>query len=164
MSINLASKIGFLQVKWSPTAALKSKSFTVIEPGKTAEFKHPLGGVYNFTTGGVSVYEVSPTNGSVTFTHVTPSGELVSLRADVSGVHSVNLKGKLVPTEYVGASAKPPSLNKREHNFVSCSSDQQSDLETAAVDAQTYADGAFTYLDGISDSTTCVARSLDYSI
>lgn len=133
----------------------------MIKPGQTVEFKHTLGGVYNFTTAGESTYEIVPTREAATFTHLTPSGELVSLRADIADAHSATLKGELTPTAYVGAGAKRSSLSKRANSFVSCTSSEQSSLRTAAVNAQTYADSAYTYLTGISASTKCVARFLN---
>lgn len=141
-------------VKWSAKSAVKSKAYTIIEPGQTVEFEHALGGVYNFTSAGESTYEVVPTREAYTFTHVNEAGELVSLRADIADGHSASLKGKLTPSSYVGAEAKRAALSKRAHSFVGCSSSRETLLNTAAVNAQTYADSAYTYLTGISASTT----------
>jgi hypothetical protein len=105
----------------------------VIEPG------HTLGDVYSFTTTGESTYEVAPTREAATFTHVSTSGELVSLRADIADAHSPTLKGKLKPA---GASTERSSPSKRVNSFISCTSSEQRSLRTTAVKAQIYADNA----------------------
>ena len=147
------------QVKWSPTAAVRSRSFTVIGPGHTVGFSHSLGGMYDFMVAGE--YDVVPTREAATFTHVTASGELISLRADIADAyHSAILKGKFTPTAYTGGGMNPSSLNKRANTFHSCDSAQQSAVGTAVVNAQTYADNAYTYLAGISATTVYVSHSV----
>ena len=111
--------------------------------------------MYNFTNGGPSTYKVTPTREAGTFTHVTASGELVSLRADIPDYYSATLTGKLVSPRYVGVNANPPSLDKRMNSFVSCTLSRQTSLKTAAGNAQTYANKAFIYL-ATTSSTTCV--------
>ncbi|KAF8317606.1 zincin [Clavulina sp. PMI_390] len=141
-------------VKWSAKAAAASKSVTVIEPGKAATFEHTLGGVYNFTAAGPSTYEIVPTTDATLFSFVDANGAISSIRADVADAHTATLAGSTVPSFYHGEVAKAAGLAKRAHSFNGCSSSEQSALNTAATNAQTYADGAYNYLTGISASTT----------
>jgi peptidyl-Lys metalloendopeptidase len=127
------------------------------------EFEHVLGGVYNFTTTGAGAYEIVSTPEASTFTHVTASGELVSLHADIVDSHSATLNGKLTTAAYVGPSAKRSRLSGRDF-FVGCSSSRQSILTAAATNAQTYANNAYKYLARISGSTTYVSGSLKISL
>lgn len=117
--------------------------------------------MYNFTTAGESTYEIILTREAITFTHVTTTGELISIRGDVTSGHSATLRGKLVPAEYVGDRVKRPLRNKRDNSFVSCSKDQKSALITAASNAQTYADQAYNYLTNLSHPTRCATRSVN---
>lgn len=162
------------QVKWSAASAVKSKTCTVMKPGETLKFEHALGRVYNFTSAGVNTYHILPTNDAILFTQLTPVGEIKSIRADVVGSHSATLSGSLSPTAYASDTAKSASLIKRVHSFngyapsevslhllpllmacnpLSCTSSQQAILNTAAVNAQTLAEAADSYLVGLSGST-----------
>ncbi|KAF8322710.1 peptidyl-Lys metalloendopeptidase [Clavulina sp. PMI_390] len=141
-------------VKWSAQSAAANKAVTVIEPGKTVSFEHTLSGVYNFTTAGHSTYKIVPEDQATIFSTVDANGAISSLRATVADAHSATLSGTLVPSAYHGEAAKARGLAKRAHSFNGCSSSEQTALNTAATNAQTYADGAYNYLVGISASTT----------
>ena len=65
----------------------------------------------------------------------------MDIHATVEDVAEVGLSGAL---------SVPRARGKRAP-FVNCSSDMQSQLGTAAADAQTYASNAYSHLTGISD-------------
>ena len=115
--------------------------------------------MYKFRKGGPRTYKVTATREAGTFTHITASGKLVSLRADIPDDYSATLKGNLVASRafrYVGGKANRPSLGKRVNSFVGCTWSQETSLTIAAGDAQVYANKTLTYLAGTNSSTTCV--------
>ena len=99
-----------------------------------------MSAAYNFTQSGTGDYSIEPSN---LFTYVDADGTPKSLYATVEDVAEVKLSGNL---------ATPRVHNKRA-SFVSCSSTSQSQLSTAAANAQAYATDAFEYIKGIASGT-----------
>lgn len=99
---------------------------------------------YNLTSTGVDTYEVEPTN---LFQIVESSGEVSSLRAQITKIHRAHVGGRL-------AKVKPTATLERRASYVSCSAARQTSLVSAASAAQTYAANAKNYLSGISSGTS----------
>ena len=96
---------------------------------------------YNFTGSGAGDYSIGP---STLFTYVDADGTVKDLDATIGDVVEVNLSGTLAVSR---------ALTKRA-SFNGCSSTQQTQLNSAAAGAQTYAAKALSYISGISSGTT----------
>ena len=95
---------------------------------------------YNFTRSGAGDYSIEPSD---LFTYVGADGTPRNLYATVEDVAGVKLSGNLAVSR----------AHDKRASYASCSLSQQAQLMTAADNAQTYANGAFTYLKGISLGT-----------
>lgn len=101
-----------------------------------------VGDAYNFTPSGAGTYSIEASN---LFHYVDASGAPVEIRASVNNAIVASVKGKLAVAR--------PALSRRA-TYRSCSSSRQTDLVSAASQAQTYAGNSLNYLNGISSGTT----------
>ena len=95
---------------------------------------------YNFTKSGSGDYSIEP---SSQFTYADADGTIKDLYAIVGDVAKVKLSGNLAVSR----------VHDKRATFVSCSAPRQTQLNTAAASAQTYANAAYTYIRGISSGT-----------
>jgi len=96
---------------------------------------------YDFTNSGIGKYTIEPSN---LFTIIDENGDLKEVRATIGNTAEVKLSGDL---------PAPRVLDKRA-SFNGCSSSQQSQINTAAGSAQSYAKNAFSYISGVTRGTT----------
>jgi len=96
---------------------------------------------YDFSKSGTGDYSVKPSN---RFTAVGDDGTIKDVYATVGNTAKVKLSGDL-PASRVHS--------KRDADPSSCSSDQVSQLATAAGDAQSYASDTASYISGVSSDT-----------
>ena len=94
-----------------------------------------MSAAYNFTRSGAGGYFIKPSN---LFTYVDAGGTLKNLHATVGDVAEIKLSGNLAVSRV--------HHMKRAAKFSGCSDAQQSQLNTAATNAQKYASNAFSYL------------------
>jgi len=99
---------------------------------------------YNFTTSGAGVYDIHANN---LFYVVNEDSTVSPVHADVSDGHSARVSGTLA------IARSEPALQKRA-SFSSCSSSQQSSINTAIPQAQSYAASALSYLNSHTSSTS----------
>ncbi|KAF5343566.1 hypothetical protein D9758_012954 [Tetrapyrgos nigripes] len=135
-----------IKVKYVPSVAAKSSSasFTTIEAGKSVDITHDLSSAYNFTLSGPDDYQINP---ATIFYAVDPSTlEVSTVKATVG----TSLKTKLAGGTLSIARRTPKT---KRASFDGCSADQQSTIEEAVDAANTYANNALSYLQGISDGT-----------
>ena len=100
----------------------------------------PVTKAYDFTKSGTGEYSVEPSN---RFTIVDADGTPKDVYATVGKSAKVKLTGDL----------PAPRVHNKRATYDSCSMDEQSQLETAAEDAQTYASDTYAYISGISNGT-----------
>jgi len=136
-----------VMVKWSPTLATENNATTVITPGQSVEFTHDLSRRYDFTTAGAGTFDFHALD---TFTHIDPTGNLVSLKAAHSSPASVSITGSLDVVRVTPRSAK----FARRAKFERCDAGQEAMIITAAGHAQVSADKAFAYLQSHTSATS----------
>ena len=95
---------------------------------------------YDFTKSGTGEYSVEPSN---RFTIIGADGTPKDIYATVGKSAKVKLTGGLPASR----------VHNKRATYDSCSTDQQSQLETAADDAQTYANDTYSYIANISNGT-----------
>ena len=95
---------------------------------------------YDFTKSGTGEYSVEPSN---LFTIVDAGGAPKDVYATVGKSTKVKLSGDL----------PAPRVHDRRATFHSCSSEEQSQLETAAKGAHAYANGAYNHIAGVPGET-----------
>lgn len=120
-------------------------NFVDLAPGASVDVTHDLSAAYNFTK--VGDYDVEA---STTFYYKDAAGSPVPIQASLASVHSAKLSGSLVSSTI----AKRSSNLVKRASFASCSSSQQSSINTALTTTTTYVNNAVTYLNGISSGTT----------
>jgi peptidyl-Lys metalloendopeptidase len=118
-------------------------AFTVLAPGESAQLTHNLASVYNFTSSGEGSYHFEARN---LFHYVDASTHTPVPIYATAEAHELSITGALSAARATG------HLNKRA-SFVGCTSSQESLLNTAATNAQSYAASAYSYL-GSHTSTT----------
>ena len=96
---------------------------------------------YDFTKSGTGEYSVHPSN---RFTIIDADGTPKDIYATVGKTAKIKLSGNL----------PAPRVHNKRATYDSCSSDEQLQLDTAAEDAQTYANETYSYIADISNSTT----------
>ncbi|KEP51998.1 deuterolysin metalloprotease (M35) family containing protein [Rhizoctonia solani 123E] len=137
-----------LYAKYVPSKAVadaKESTFTVLAPGQSIEVEHNLGGVYNFTQSGEGAYSFTANN---LFNYVDESGELKTIEAS-SNSHQFKLAGKLAVSN-----GHISSISRRAVSYTGCTSNEQSQISTAATSSNTYVADVNSYLAGISSGTT----------
>ena len=98
---------------------------------------------YNFTRSGAGDYSIEPSN---LFTYVDGDGALKDLYATVEDIAEVKLSGILAVSRHVYDKCNSP-------RFQDCSWDEERDITSAAIKADTYAEESYNYLEHIwSDS------------
>jgi len=95
---------------------------------------------YDFTKSGTGEYSVEPRN---LFTAVDAGGTPKDVYATVGKTAKVKLSGDL----------PAPHVHDKRATFDSCSSEEQSQLRTAAKNAQTYASRVYNYITDIPGET-----------
>jgi len=132
-----------IKVKYVPAAAIAAgkDAITTLAPGQSVVVEHDLSEAYNFSKSGEGAYAVEANN---LFYIVDPSNKAVPLYANAEA-HVAKLTGKLAVVR---------STQIKRATFNGCSSTQQSQLNTAASSAQSYAAGALSYLNANSAGTT----------
>ncbi|PPR01230.1 hypothetical protein CVT24_005994 [Panaeolus cyanescens] len=134
-----------IKVKYVPSTAAAAGSFTVLAPGQSVEVEHSLAEAYNFTAPGEGAYDITANN---LFYVVDESSNIVPVYAQHdSNAHKAKLSGRL-------ATPRPNSTLAKRASFVSCSSTRQTQLNTAASSAQSYAALALSYLNSHTSSTS----------
>ncbi|KIY71269.1 peptidyl-Lys metalloendopeptidase, partial [Cylindrobasidium torrendii FP15055 ss-10] len=129
------------KVKYSLEAAAAEGAYTVLAPGESVTVTHNLGHAYNFSVPGEGAYDIQPSN---VFYVVDDSGSVSSITADTPTAHKMQLSGTLA--------VESPHLSKRIA-YNGCSADRQTLIVAAANGANTYAAGAYSYLQGIGATT-----------
>jgi len=124
------------KVKYVPSA--DETSFTVLTPGQSVDVSHDLSAAYNLTSTGEGVYTIEPSNH---FTYIGASGTPVDIHAN-NDASEVKVSGNLFV-----------SRKQKRASFVGCSASQQSQLNTAAANAQSYAGNAKNYLTSHTSGT-----------
>ncbi|KAH6907495.1 peptidyl-Lys metalloendopeptidase [Coprinopsis sp. MPI-PUGE-AT-0042] len=137
-----------MRVKYSPKAAIAAGEYVTLAPGESIRVGHNLGHAYDFTKPGEGKYTIGAhnrlmvvgANDTVEYIDAKPSRKHISSR----------IAGKL---RIARPSVDDIGLDKRA-TWIGCSSDRQSQLNSAAASAQSYANGAVSYLNGINSGTT----------
>ena len=97
---------------------------------------------YDLTGSNGKELSIEPSN---LFTYVDEDGTPKDFYATVGNIPKVKLSGDLA--------ARAPRDHDKRATFNGCTADQQSLLNTAAIDAQNYASSAFTAIQGTSSGT-----------
>ncbi|KZV67399.1 deuterolysin M35 metalloprotease [Peniophora sp. CONT] len=119
---------------------------TTLAAGESLNVDHSLAGVYDLTSTGEGLYNL---DANPRFHYLTEGGKIATVLA-VTEPASSRISGKLA--ENVDRpSTGPPG---RTVGFNGCSSSQQTQITTAATNANTYVANAISYLNGISSGTT----------
>ncbi|KAF5379072.1 hypothetical protein D9615_005979 [Tricholomella constricta] len=132
-----------IKAKYVPAAAIATgkDAVTVLAPGQSVEVEHDLSEAYNFSKSGEGSYSVEANN---LFYIVDSSNNAVPIYANADA-HRAKLTGKLAVTR---------RAEVKRATFNGCSSTQQSQLNTAASSAQSYAAGALSYLNSHLSGTS----------
>jgi len=130
-----------LRAKYVPRTAADIGAYTVLAPGQSVEVSHDLSAAYDFTTPGAGVYDIRAND---KFFIVNEDSSIETIHADIPSSYSSRVSGKLAVTR--------PVLSRRA-KFNGCSESQSSDLTTAAIDAQKYAEAALSYSNSLAKST-----------
>jgi len=96
---------------------------------------------YDLSKVGTGEYSIEPSN---LLTYIDEDGTPKDFYATVGNIPKVKLSGNL----------PAPPVHEKRANFNGCSADQQTQLNAAATNAQSYAKSTYTYISGISNGTT----------
>ncbi|TFK72461.1 zincin [Pluteus cervinus] len=133
-----------VMAKFVPQRAAELGGYITLAPGESKTVEHDLSEAYNFSTSGEGSYDVEARN---VFQIVQDGDKLDTIYAS-NEAHTAEVVGSLtsraIPAGHLGKRA----------TFRSCSSTQQTQLNQAAPNAQTYAAGALSYLQSHTSATT----------
>ncbi|KAF8636946.1 hypothetical protein AX17_003197 [Amanita inopinata Kibby_2008] len=123
-----------IKAKYAPNSPAALSYFTTISPGKSVSLQHDLSKAYNLSNTGAGTYSIESRN----LFYVVDEASNTAVPVHASGeAHHVKVSGTLAVAR--------STINKRA-TFNGCTSTRQSQLNTAASSAQSYASSASTYL------------------
>jgi len=132
----------FVGAKVKYRLSVDAKSFTVLTPGQSIDVSHDFSRLYDFTETGEGVYTIEPSN---LFTYIDTSDNLVNIYAK-NDASEVNISGSL--------SVSRIQQRATLATFNNCTSSQQTQINTATTNGNTYAANAYAYVNGIASGTT----------
>ncbi|KDQ13796.1 hypothetical protein BOTBODRAFT_33232 [Botryobasidium botryosum FD-172 SS1] len=135
-----------IKVKWSASLAMESNDTTILAPGQSVNYTHDLSKRYDFTHPGTGKYVITARE---SFTHVDPSGNVGSIVATQGAPATLSLSGALVDVPPLRRSFR----FSRRASFVNCTAAQQTQINQATPQAQTYAKNALAYLKTVKAAT-----------
>ncbi|KAF8152249.1 deuterolysin M35 metalloprotease [Crassisporium funariophilum] len=143
-----------VQAKYQPQMAIAQSSITTLTPGQSMERTHDLAGMYKLSAPnsnnnwvlGISNITFRAVNDTDNSTYLIPAS-LTITRKNVPPV-------ALSPVDQIlNNTVNVANLMKRE-SFVGCDASRQAEIKRAAVAAQNYASGAFSYAKANEKSNT----------
>jgi peptidyl-Lys metalloendopeptidase len=135
-----------IKVKYAPEAIAANgpdAAFTVLAPGESTQLTHNLASVYNFTSSGEGSYHFEASN---LFHYVDPTTKAPVAIHATAEAHELAVTGNLV-------APRPDAQIGKRATFNGCSATQQTQLNTAASSAQSYASSALSYLNSHTSAT-----------